>query len=584
MPEKTIFEKSKKNWIIVLIICLLSVAVIISLGFRSYEESRSIVMEQFSERQLLLSKQISSGMNEFLNEKTTLIEIMALHVSGATPDVIMDEFTEVYNKTDGVYVFEFINETGVVTMGFPVENTPLGYDLYRSIRPDDSETEEILKDTFESVRDKKETKITRPVRLLEGGLGAFVWTPVYKGDEFKGLILAIISIPDISDKFMKNYDLPWNILMIDDRGTILYDSSGKYIEGIISMEALDISDLLNVDQMIGKEGTGNYLDSNASKMLLAYSPIAWRNQNWSIAVITPESEIDSLINSVYVKQSLFIEAAIGFIMLGSILIIFLLSRWNKALELEVAKKTCELNESNSLLQDANTKLTELDKLKSDFLSMVSHELKTPLTAMRASSELLMEDGSKMDARKDIIQILIRNIDRLTRLVNNLLDTSMIESGQSKYTKEVMELRDIIEAAVGTMKTQYEKKGLKITIEVPEDLPRINADKDRIIQVFVNLLSNALKFSHDGGNVEIRACESGNHIEVQVKDDGIGIHPDKIDKIFDKFYQVNNKSTRPYDGSGLGLTITRGIMEAHGGSIRAKNAPSGGSVFILTFNI
>jgi len=203
--------------------------------------------------------------------------------------------------------------------------------------------------------------------------------------------------------------------------------------------------------------------------------------------------------------------------------------------------------------------------------------------MRVSSEFLMEDGSKMDVRKDMIQILIRNIDRLTRLVNNLLDISMIESGESKYTKEMMELRDIIDAAVGTMKTQYQKKGLKITIDVPEDLPRINADKDRIIQVFVNLLSNALKFTQEGGNVEIRAHESENHIEVQVKDDGVGIPPEKIDKIFDKFYQVNNTSTRPFDGSGLGLAITKGIMEAHGGTIRAKSAPSRGSVFILTFN-
>ena len=279
MPEKTLLEKSKKNWIIVLIICLLSIAVIISLGFRSYDESRSIVKEQFSERQLLLSKQISSGMSEFLNEKTTLIEIMALHISSASPEVIMDEFRDVYNKTDGVYVFEFVNETGVVIMGFPVENTPLGYDLYRSIRPDDSETEQVLKDTFEWVRDKKETKITRPVRLLEGGLGAFVWAPVYRGDEFKGIILAIISISDISDKFMKNYDFPWNILMIDDRGMILYDSSGKYKEGITFPEALNISYPLSdlQDQMRGTEGIGYYLDSNSSKKLLAYSPIACMN-------------------------------------------------------------------------------------------------------------------------------------------------------------------------------------------------------------------------------------------------------------------------------------------------------------------
>ncbi|NJD52264.1 MAG: histidine kinase [Candidatus Methanoperedens sp.] len=569
--RKTRIQNTKRNWLIVLITCVLSVTVIVFLGIRSNDEIHNIIQEQFSERQLLLSKQISSGLNGFLNEKTTIIEITALHISDGSPDTILTEFANVYNHTSGIYVFEFINESGIVTMGYPRENTPFGYDLYEFKRPEDNETEPVLINTFEWVRDKRKTNITRPVHLLEGGLGAFIWTPVYKGDTFKGEILAILTISDISDKFLKNYNPPWEVLMVDDLGGILYDSSHRYQEGTKYPDALNSTDPFY------------FKDNGNEKELIAYSPIIWRNQNWSIAVISPVSEADSLINSVYLKQNLFIGVAVGFIILSSFSIILLLFGWNKSLEREVAKKTDELYESNKLLQDANEKLKIIDKLKSDFLSMVSHELKTPLTAMKVSSEILMENDSKASTREELLQILIRNIDRLTRLVNNLLDISIIESGKQKYSMEIVDLNDIIDTAVGTIRSQYEKNRLKITTDIPEDLPKINADKDKVIQVFINLLSNALKFTHEGGNVDIRAFEFENYIEVRVKDDGVGIPPDKIDKIFDKFYQVDNNSTRSYGGAGLGLTVSKAIMEDHGGSIRAESSLSKGSVFILTFN-
>ncbi|KCZ72316.1 histidine kinase,histidine kinase,CHASE domain-containing protein [Candidatus Methanoperedens nitroreducens] len=587
MLDKSLIRKTKLNWLTVLIICLLSITIIVFLGIKSNDEIQNIVEKQFSERQLLLSKQISAGMREFLNEKTTIIEVMALHISDASSDVTLTEFKNVYNKTDGIYVFEFLNESGVVTIGYPEENTPFGYDLYKFDRPGDSETERILVDTFEWVRDRKETNITRPVRLLEGGLGAFIWTPVYKGDEFKGVILAIITVSDISNKFMRNYDSPWEIHLVDDRGAMLYHAykNNKDLEYLDALNSTDpLLQYIFQDQINGREGTGYYFEGNGSeKKLIAYSPIVWRNQNFSISVVSPASEINALINSVYEKQGLFVGVAIGFIVLGSFSIVILLSRWNKSLELEVARKTSELNESNKLLQDANKRLKELDKSKSDFLSMVSHELKTPLTAMKVSSEFLLEDDSKLVTRKELIQIIIKNIDRLTRLVNDLLDISMIESGELRFSKEIVDLHDIIDIAVGTVKNQYEKKELNITTDIPKNLSKINADKDRIVQVFVNVLSNALRFTPEGGNVEIRACEFEECIEVHVKDDGVGIPPDKIDKIFDKFYRINTTSTRSHNGAGLGLAITRGIMEGHGGSIRAQSTPAKGSVFILTFN-
>lgn len=577
--------QTKQNLMVVFILCLLSIALIVFLGIKSNDDIQSIVQKQFNEQQLLLSKQISSGISEFLNEKTTIIEVMALHISDGSPDDILNIFKDVYHKTSDIYVFEFINESGVVTIGYPEENTPFGYDLYKNKRPHDDGSNINLNVTFEWVRDRKETNITKPIHLLEGGLGTFIWTPVYKGDKFQGVVLSIIRISDISNKFLKNYEDPWEIHMVDENGIVLYNTLNK--DGVKNLEAQNDTDILiqqvYPDQIRGKEGYGYYFENNISeKKLIAYSPISWLNQNWSIYVISSESEVNSLINSVFLKQGLIIGVTVGLILLGSFSIILLISRWNRKLEFEVAKKTGELNESNILLQDANEKLKEIDKLKSNFLSMVSHELRTPLTAMKITSEMLLEDKKKPIDRNELIQILVRNIDRLTRLVNNLLNISMIESGKMKYNMEIVDLQDIIDIAVATTKNQFETKGLNITIDVPENPLKINADKDRIIQVLLNLLSNAMKFTHEGGNVHIRCFEYEKYIEVHVKDDGVGIPPDKIDKIFSNFYQIDDTSTRSYGGAGLGLAISKSIMEGHGGSIRVKSIPSLGSEFILTF--
>jgi signal transduction histidine kinase len=579
MVSKLIFKDHKYNLLTILIICILAIALTIFLGFKSNEEVQSIVQEQFNEQQLLLARQSTDGIEEFLNQKTTIIEILANEISDKSPGEVVTYFVNVYNETTDIHVIEFINESGIVTLGYPEENIPFGYDLYENNQ----------EGAFERARNNKETYISSPTFLLEGGMGVFIWTPVYGSDEFKGVVLVIIRISDISDRFLKNNESPREIYMIDKRGTILYDSSNRFRRGRnylerIGNESPELQQILH-HQMNGSEGTGVYIGMNGSeKRLIAYSPIHWRNQLWSVAVTSPVSEVDTLINSVYVKQGVFIGVSGIFLLMGSFSIILLLTRWNKSLELEVASKTSEITKSNELLKQANKKLMELDKLKSDFVSMVSHELKTPLTPMKTSAEFLLQSDPDVNIRKEMLELIIRNIDRQTRMVNDMLDISRIESGNMRFRKEILDIGEIINSAIETMKKQSEEKKINITTDIPNDLLKINADKDKLMQVFVNLLSNALKFTHDGGNVEIKAFESEKYIEVSVKDDGIGIPPDKVDKIFNKFYQIDNTSARPYGGSGLGLAIIKSIMEGHGGTIRVESTPGEGSIFILTFFI
>ena len=577
MTLKFVFS-NKWNWLLILIVSVLLIGVIAYLGIKSNNEIHDIVQDQYTQQQLLSSKQMSAGMEEFLNQKTINIEILAEYISDTQPDTNLDDFKDVYIKSRGIYAIQYINESGVVSMGYPQEETPVGYDLYEN----DQEW------AFEKVKSEKISYVARPSMLFEGGLGVTVWSPVYEGDEFKGTILAIIKLSEITDRFLDNEDSTREIYIVDNRGTILYDSSDQYEVGKICLEGLNETNpqLLQIlyKQLNGTEGIGYYFEANTSnKKLIAYSPIRWRSRLWSIAVTSPVSDVDALIYSVYVKQGQFIGVSAGFILLVSLSIILLLTRWNKSLELEVNNKTRELKNSNELLLKANKKLLELDKLKSDFVSMVSHELKTPLTAIRSASDFLLLNSPDQNANKEMLELITKNVGRQTRIVDDLLDISRIENGRVTYRKEVVDLYNIINSAANTIKNQAEEKGLELTIDVGQNLTKIKADRDKLIQVFVNLLGNALKFTPQGGKVEVIAREFEKSIEIHVKDNGIGIPPNRIDKIFDKFYQIDSTSTRSYSGSGLGLAIVKGIIEGHGGTIRVESTLGNGSTFIVTFN-
>lgn len=581
MIQKYISRNNRWGLVAVLFLCILVITSIAVLGIRANNEVQNIVQKQFTDQQLLLSRQMSTGIENFLNERTINIEILAKGLSDAPPDRIISAFKNVYNETSGIYVLEFVNKSGIVTIGYPEENTPFGYDIYKRGNP----RNEPISEDFERAKKNRETYITSPMALLEGGLGSFIWTPVYKEGEFKGMVLAIIKVEDVSNRFLKNNDSP-GIYLIDKDGMVLYDSSEKYPVGENYLTVLnDTNPLLQhilQEQINGAEGTGYYFEGNKSdKKLIAYSPIRWRGQKWSIAVTSPESEVGELIYSVYVKQGMFIGVAIGFILLGSISIIVLLSGWNKSLELEVAKKTSELKNSNELLQNANVKLTELDRLKSDFISLVSHELKTPLSAIRTSAEFL-ESGGNTDPKvqKEMLVNIIRNIDRQTHMINEILDLSKIEAGKMEFRFEEVDFHEIAGIALENIEQLALKKNSTISLDIPDMLPSVFADREKLVIVVNNLLGNALKFTPDGGKILLSAKEKDDGIEVRVKDTGIGIEKDKLVKIFDKFYQVDSTSRRKTGGSGLGLSIAYGIVRAHGSEIYVESEPGKGSTFFF----
>lgn len=234
------------------------------------------------------------------------------------------------------------------------------------------------------------------------------------------------------------------------------------------------------------------------------------------------------------------------------------------------------------LTEKNRRLQELDILKSDFIATVSHELRTPLVPIRESVALILDGilGETTEQQKNALNVGLRNIDRLTRLINDLLDLSKIEAGKMNLNPEETNLAALIENTISTFISQAKNKGLELKSNIPENLDQVYVDKDKITQVLSNLIGNSLKFTITGG-VKIAVKDSGELIECSVSDTGPGINQQNMPSLFDKFQQFNTDSSG-LKGSGLGLAISKGLIEAHGGEISAANNSNGhGSTFKFT---
>jgi signal transduction histidine kinase len=251
----------------------------------------------------------------------------------------------------------------------------------------------------------------------------------------------------------------------------------------------------------------------------------------------------------------------------------------KKLEEKIELANKDLEEKNKELTCANEELKKLDELKSDFLSLVSHELKTPLSSMRISAEHLeSEENIDYATRKELLSIILRNIDRQTRLINDILDLSKIEAGKTELQLEKVNIREIADVSFENNKQIARKKNISITLDIPDNLSSVIADREKLIIVLNNLFENALKFTPDGGSIILCAAEDSDSIEIRMKDTGIGMEKEKLEKIFEKFYQVDSSSKRKIGGCGLGLSISSGIITAHGSVIHVESEHGKGSTF------
>jgi len=224
----------------------------------------------------------------------------------------------------------------------------------------------------------------------------------------------------------------------------------------------------------------------------------------------------------------------------------------------------------------------LDQLKDDFIHSVSHELRTPLTSIRESVTQIQEGllGKINEDQRDYLDLCLRNVDHLRKIVDGLLDISKIESGKVKLKKEKVDLSDVMKSVLDSFMPMTKKKGLELRVNLPEQLMEVYVDRGRIIQVLNNLVGNAIKFT-DQGTIDISVKDQKEYAECAVADTGCGISPDDLQKVFDKFQQFGNAQNSGEKGTGLGLAISKEIIRLHGGKISAVSILDLGSTFTFT---
>lgn len=250
---------------------------------------------------------------------------------------------------------------------------------------------------------------------------------------------------------------------------------------------------------------------------------------------------------------------------------------------QLEQKSRELEAATNELRRANQRLQELDRLKDDFISTVTHELRTPLTSIRAFSEILGDNPQLETAqRAKFLGIITRESERLTRLINQVLDLAKIESGAAEWHPSALDMREVIEDATTALSQIYKERGIKITTGLPETLPVVYADRDRIFQVVLNLLSNAANFcDKPDSRVHVSVIIEETALRIEIADNGIGISANDQSFIFEKFRQVSDTTSGKPKGSGLGLAISREIVQHYKGRLWVVSTPGIGSTFSFT---
>jgi len=425
---------------------------------------------------------------------------------------------------------------------------------------------------------------------------------------FTGIVAASINVDTLGNVLQRQLIPQFNstIGLLDRNGIILYSNTpsfiGKYVFGNDIQSALsslltskDRDSLNNLIRRSLLGGTGSSDISAQGKMsTISYEPVDINGKYFlTLYVIAPHnlaSNVDVLITQQK-NFSIFIVIAIAAVAFG---IAFLLFMWNKRLEITVNTRTADLKrttdsleELNNQLSAANEQLKVHDKMQREFINIASHEIKTPTQALLGYSEILQRHPEK---REQISEAIYRNANRLQRLTNDILDVTRIESQTLKLKKEQFNLRDLIFTIVEDLKNDIQKKGSNIRLLYePYNNLLVEADKGRITQVISNLLNNAIKFTNEDSrtifiDVSTKQQIHNNSIDkkviVSIRDNGAGIDRDILPRLFTKF-----ASKSEIGGTGLGLFISKSIVEAHGGEIWAENNLDGkGATFYFSIPV
>lgn len=247
---------------------------------------------------------------------------------------------------------------------------------------------------------------------------------------------------------------------------------------------------------------------------------------------------------------------------------------------EATRQKALTEERNQALEAANEQLRQADRYKDEFLSVLSHELRTPINAITGFGSILDDEvpGPLTDEQHHYLKKMLSGADVLLSLINDLLDMSRIQAGKFVLSPRPMDFGAVVQEVIENIRPLAERKRHEIVIEIEPELPTFSADDQRVAQILVNLLSNAIKFTPDEGHLKVRALRDEDYLFCEVSDTGIGIHEADLPKLFQRFTQLDSSSTREAGGTGLGLAITKTLIESHGGTLGVQSEKGKGSRF------
>ena len=415
---------------------------------------------------------------------------------------------------------------------------------------------------------------------------------------FEGIVFTTIDLSKLGEFLQKELspEFASNVGLIDKNGVILYSQNRNVVgknyltpefQDLIPPEIKDIYNNILTTSLTGGSGLRD-ISFNDNMTTIAYQPITLDDEFlWSLYISTPHS-LASNVGYLINQQKNF--STIVIIVVGSMAfgIAFLILSWNKRLEGAVQSRTIQLKktnesltESNSLLASANKQLEIHDNMQKEFINVAAHELRTPIMPILGEAELIENDISDNEfarVSKEQISSIIRNAKRLDRLAADILDVTNIEGKSLKLNKSTFDIDEILSELVTEYSRHVENdqsKSKRVRILYEPIHVRIFADRYRITQVISNIINNAIKFT-EHGSIAIKGTMSNNELKIKITDTGKGIDKEIVNRLFDKFV------SRSEQGTGLGLFISKNIMESHGGTITGFNNENGvGATFVFS---
>jgi signal transduction histidine kinase len=580
---RNIFSK-RNSAVFLLIIAIVASLSIISSRYsaNTAEQIEEIAVQEIRSNAEIQAHHLSNSLANKLADVTNNLQIISR--SPALQENDFERAKRIINNaetasSDIADFYMWLDREGRIVWISNINQT--AYDQYRgfdlSYRSYFIHSRDTLQTYYSSVTDSNDGALRLYISypILDEKLQRDTGDKANDDDAFMGVVVAGVRT-DVLGKFLEGEISPkleGQVSLLDNRGIILYSKDtpylGKNVFGVRFQSFLSSLGAESVDSfnggfkaaLRGETGSRDTM-MNDSKVTFAYQPVTLEEKQFgALYILAPHGQA-SAAAALIDQQKDFTTLTILAMAAAASGILFLIFSWNKRLEQTVNARTAELRE-------ANLQLEARDRMQQEFINVAAHELRTPVLPIILGAEDLAEtlpDNS-------IVQIILRNARRITKLTNDILDASRIESNSLKIDKKRLNLKDLIANVIDDYGKQVSSDSLEIAYE-GQDM-EVEADGTRITQVLSNLLGNSLKFTKKG-RITITARKDGSQVVVAVRDSGTGIDPDIIPRLFTKF------STKSDSGTGLGLFISKSIVEAHGGRIWAENNPDGeGATFAFS---